>query len=163
METSPWKFGQKQFSIQKFTKSQFTNFKFKFKIKFVFVSSPSKSGSNDGVVWMEFNLYDYHGLESRYLAFFKKRHTFGCIKCSNWTSNLVWTLNHSVASLPTTDYLIQNFSHWGIIPIWIIFWKIRKRWSMCNHTHLKAQIKMCPCFLEENNKLSLNLSRIWGS
>ena len=53
METIQWKFGQKQFSIQKFTKSQFTNFKLK--IKFVFVSSASKSGSNDGVVLMEFN------------------------------------------------------------------------------------------------------------
>ena len=32
---------KKQFSIQKFTKSQFSNFKLK--IRFVFVSSPSKS------------------------------------------------------------------------------------------------------------------------
>ena len=37
---------KKQFSIQKFTKSQFSNFKLK--IRFVFVSSPSKSGSHPG-------------------------------------------------------------------------------------------------------------------
>ena len=65
MEMNSWKFGHKQITIHKLTKSQFTNHK---SLGFHLLENQLKYG----VAWMGLNLYDYQSFQQKRLYAYKQ-------------------------------------------------------------------------------------------